>query len=169
MATYHALSQWPWYYYSHPNIIVVLNWEGSVVGKFARGFSKCNRRDTNNKKQRQKKPKSERIPAPPACEAPRFSLPLLMNAEVIFVWGREQKGSLISTPFYLCPTAPASQPPELAHARVPQEAALHEGQRSGKKGKPLWSFSFTNRYTTLLPGSCFSLQSYNNNNKMMKK
>lgn len=64
----------------------------------------------------------------------------------LFVWGREQRGSLISTPFYLWPTAPATQPCVLSHAGVPQEAALREGQRSGKERKPLL-LSFTTKPT----------------------
>ncbi|KAK9529476.1 hypothetical protein VZT92_013565 [Zoarces viviparus] len=52
-------------------------------------------------------------------------------------------------PAFLCLSphnAPASQPPVLSHAGVPQEAALHEGQRSGKEGKPL-ILSFTTKPT----------------------
>lgn len=67
----------------------------------------------------------------------------------LFVWGRQQRGSLISTPFYLCPTASAWQPSVLSHAGVPQEAALHEGQRSGKERKPL-VLSVTTRATNTL-------------------
>lgn len=59
---------------------------------------------------------------------------------------KRARGSLISSPFYLCLTAPASQPPVLLHAGVPQEAALHEGQRSGKERKQL-VLSFTTKLT----------------------
>lgn len=44
-------------------------------------------------------------------------------------------GSLISTSFYLHHAAPAGQTPVLSHVGIPQEATLHEGQRSGEKGK----------------------------------
>ena len=71
----------------------------------------------------------------------------------LFVWGREQRGSLISTPFYLCPTAPASQPHVLSHAGVPQEAALHEGQRSEKGRKPI-VLSFTTKLTNTQRCDC---------------
>lgn len=70
-----------------------------------------------------------------------------------FVRGREQMGSLISTPFYLRPAAPARQTPVLSHAEIPQEATLHEGQRSGKRGRLLvLSFKQTHgAVTPLLP------------------
>lgn len=68
-------------------------------------------------------------------------------------------GSLISTPFYLCPTAPASQPPVLSHAGLPQEAALHEGQRSGKEGRPL-VLLFTTAPTNTQRRYCYCTPSF---------
>lgn len=66
------------------------------------------------------------------------------------VRGREPMGSLISTPFYLRPAAPARQTPVLSHAGIPQEATLHEGQRSGKRGR-LLVLSFTNKHGAVAP------------------
>lgn len=43
VTTYLTLSQWPWNYYGHPNIIVVLNWEWSVRRNFAWGFQNVTR------------------------------------------------------------------------------------------------------------------------------
>lgn len=142
MTTYHTLSHWPWDYYSHPNIIVVLNWEWSVFRKFVWALKK-NKKNTSR----------EKIPLQPVRGVvSSVSWLLLLFSSVnecrgdLFVWGREQGGSLISSPFYLCPTAPASQPPVLSHAGVPQEAALHEGQRSGEERKP-FVLSFTTKLT----------------------
>lgn len=150
MTTYRTLSQWPWNYYGHPNIIVVLNCEWSVFRTFALVISKCNRAE-------QKKPiSSEKIPQEPAVCLPWL---LFLSSSVnecrgdLLVWGREQRGNLISTPFYLCPTAPASQPPVLSHAGVPQEAALHEEQRSGKERKP-FVLSFTTKPTNTQHWDC---------------
>lgn len=55
-------------------------------------------------------------------------------------------GSLISTAIYLRPAAPARQTPVLSQAGIPQEATLHGGQRSGKRGR-LLVLSFTNKHT----------------------
>lgn len=49
VTTYHILSRWPWISYSHPNIIVVLNREGSVFRKFACGLQSSTR-DKKHKK-----------------------------------------------------------------------------------------------------------------------
>lgn len=49
MATHHALSHWPWNYYGHPNIIVVLNWEWSVFRKFACGLQNGTRAEKTRK------------------------------------------------------------------------------------------------------------------------
>lgn len=40
VTTYHTLSHWPWDYYSHLNIIVVLNWEWNLFRKFVWGLKK---------------------------------------------------------------------------------------------------------------------------------
>lgn len=58
-------------------------------------------------------------------------------------------GSLISTSFYLRHAAPASQTPEPSHAGIPQEATLHEGQRSGERGR-LLILSFSSKHTAPL-------------------
>lgn len=150
---YHA---GPWNYYGHLNIIVVLHWEWSVYRKLAWGFQ-------NGTGEKKKHISSEKIPLEPAGGVRSNVLWLLFLFSSVnecrgdlFVWGREQRGSLISTPFYLCPTAPASQPSVLSHAGVPQEAALHEGQRSGKKRKPL-VLSFTTKPTNTWHVHVFSL------------
>ncbi len=109
---------------------------------------------------------NEKIPPEPARRA-QSSVPwlLFLSSSVnecrgdLFVWGREQRGSLISTLFYLCPTAPARQPLMLSHAGVPQEAALHEGQRSGKERKPL-VLSFTVEATHAQHGDCYCAASF---------
>lgn len=59
-------------------------------------------------------------------------------------------GSLISTPFYLRPAAPARQTPVLSHAEIPQEATLHEGQRSGERGR-LLVLSFKQTHGAVAP------------------
>lgn len=69
-------------------------------------------------------------------------------------------GSLISTTFLSADSSLSVGPPVLSHARVPQEAALHEGQRSGKEGRPL-TLSFA---TTLANAHLLSPWLSNNNN-----
>lgn len=69
-------------------------------------------------------------------------------------------GSLISTTFLSADRSLSVAPPVLSHARVPQEAVLHEGQRSGKDGRPL-ALSFT---TTLANAQLLSPWLSNNNN-----
>lgn len=136
-------------YYCSPELRMI------CVQEICLRISKCNRAG-------KKKNNSSEIPSESARRA-RSSVPwlLFLSSSVnecrgdLFVWGREQRGSLISTPFYLRPTAPASQPPVLSYAGVPQEAALHEGQRSGKERKPL-VLSFTTKPTTAPSFGCLT-------------
>ena len=82
-----------------------------------------------------------------ACRGCCFSLPLLMNAEVICLSEEESRREAWFPLHFICAPQPLPvSPPVLSHAGVPQEAALHEGQRSGKERKPL-VLSFTTKPT----------------------
>lgn len=127
----------PWNYYSHPNIIVVLNWEWSAFRKFACGLQNGTRAKKQENISSVKKKKKKFLRSDES--APRL---LFLSSSVnecrgdVFVWGREQRGSLISTPFYLCPTAPASQPPCAFTCRgptgscAPWRAKVREGEKA---------------------------------------
>lgn len=127
-------------YYSTPELRMI------CVQEICLRISKCNKAEKKKKtyqikKFLQSRPQERRA----ACRGCCFSLPLLMNVEVICLSEEESRGEAwFPLHFYLCPTAPASQPPVLSHAGVPQEAALHKGQRSGKDRKPL-VLSFTTK------------------------
>lgn len=147
VTTYHTLSQWPWKYSGHQNIIVVLNWEWSVLKEICLKIFF-------------EKEKSKKIPVQASekqravCRGCCFSFPLLMNAEVICLSEEESRGEAWFPLHFICAPQPLPvSPPVLSHAGVPQEAALHEGQRSeeGRKPRVLWfSWKLTNTLWLLL-------------------
>ena len=68
----------------------------------------------------------------------------------------EGNGEEVCFPLILSlPHSLASEPSVLSHAAVPQEAALHESQRSGKKKEPLiLSFTSNQKRQAMYQAKC---------------
>lgn len=116
VTTYLTLSQWPWNYCGHPNIVVVLNWGWSVFRNFffAWRFQKVTgqeRKTYQVKKFLWSRPQE----CGAVCRGCCFSLPLLMNAEVICLSEEESRGEAWFPLHFICAPQPLPVSPLCFH------------------------------------------------------